>query len=349
MTSVPTTQTAARSVLVLAVGGLLVLMALAPLTCVRAEALSSWEGATAYPTNIDDESCVADSGYIYCVAGAPGGGVSATYAVYSASVSAGVVGTWKSTSSYPSRIVGQSCVAYSGYIYCVGGYNFPQYMNAVYFASLSGGFVGTWTISTNAYPINVKGPACVAYSGYIYCVGGWNGTSTSAAYSASLSSGVIGPWKVSTAYPTGIYGQSCVAYLGYVYCVGGWSDLRTANVYSASISNGVIGAWSSTTLFPADIYSQSCLAYSGYVYCVGGNTNAGISGAVYYASLSSGRVGIWTNTNEYPTNINSHSCAIDSDYIYCVGGSVTPGSFIDAVYSAQIVPSQVTNHENGGS
>jgi hypothetical protein len=150
-------------------------------------------------------------------------------AVYSASISGGVVGTWTlGTNAYPTNIAEQSCVAYSGYIYCVGGWTGIPTTAAVYSASLSNGVVGTWTLSTNPYPTNIAEQSCVAHSGYIYCVGGWTGIASSAAvYYASVGRGRVGTWTSTTAYPTiigvtaGIDSESCVTYSEYLYCVGG--------------------------------------------------------------------------------------------------------------------------------
>jgi hypothetical protein len=67
---------------------------------------------------------VISSGDILCVGGETSGGQSPTYtnAVYYAPVSAGGIGTWKQSTSYPVS-VGTECVALTGDIYCVGGFD----------------------------------------------------------------------------------------------------------------------------------------------------------------------------------------------------------------------------------
>src|SRR5208337_3819388 len=79
---------------------------------------------------------------------------------------------------YLTGISLSSCVVYSSYIYCVGGFTGFVSTRAVYYAHLlpAGGIdtVG-WVLSPIPYPeVNgVMGQSCVvdSGSGYIYCVG----------------------------------------------------------------------------------------------------------------------------------------------------------------------------------
>jgi hypothetical protein len=248
---------------------------------VSSSGVGNWTPTTSYPTNIADQPCVISSGYIYCIGGrwVPNHPIDVTTnAVYYASVSSSGVGIWTPTTSYPTNIAFESCVASSGYIYCVGGRT-----NAVYYAPLSASGVGTWT-STTDYPIDVSPESCVASSGHVYCVGGRTADQpTQAVYYAPLSASGVGTWSSTTSYPTNA-ADTCVASSGYIYCVGGGTNA----VYYAPVSPLGVGTWSSTTSYPTNAASKSCVASSGYIYCVGGNTG-GISGnqnAVYYAPIS---------------------------------------------------------------
>src|SRR5271170_2610872 len=191
----------------------------------------AWSSTTSYPTSIDFESCVAQSGYIYCVGGNTGGLPTPTDAAYYAPLSASGVGAWVSTTSYPSNVESQSCVAESGYIYCVGGNpNSPDSpTDAVYYAPLSASGVGTW-VSTTSYSVAVQNQSCVAQSGYIYCVGGVTSPYPSfigSVYYAPLSSSGVGTWTSTTNYPAFIFAQSCVTASGYIYCIAGASEDST--------------------------------------------------------------------------------------------------------------------------
>ena len=128
-------------------------------------------GAPAVPTGvpIERESCVTNSGFIYCVGGNPS---LPTSAVYFAPISSSGVGTWTPTTSYPFSITEQSCVARASFVFCVGGLSFPIGPTIdVFFAPISSSGVGTWT-STNSYPFTIFEQSCVTRASLIYCVGG---------------------------------------------------------------------------------------------------------------------------------------------------------------------------------
>jgi len=151
--------------------------------------VGTWMSTTIYPTGINAQSCVVSGGYVYCVAGFPGGAADAS-AVYFAKLSSSGVGTWReATNSYPTTIEALSCVVSGGNIYCVGGsLNGGPGTSAVHFAKLSSSGVGTWR-STTAYPIATDDQSCVVSGKHAYCVGGETSVSpyvTSAVYFASV-------------------------------------------------------------------------------------------------------------------------------------------------------------------
>jgi hypothetical protein len=244
----------------------------------------AWKRTINYPTYIGEQSCAASGdGYIYCVGGTEDG-VSATNAVYFASLHSSGVSAWTQTTSYPTNIDSQSCVVSGGYIYCVGGYTGSPYdTDSVYFAPVSGTGVGTWT-ATTSYPTNIAYQSCVVSTGGIFCVGGYF---TSAVYFAPYTHSGVGAWVATTNYPTTVYGQSCVVYGGVIYCVGGYTGLYTNAVYFASASHSGVSAWKSTKNYPTAIYGESCVDRGPTVFCVGGFTNASpyFTSAVYFASV----------------------------------------------------------------
>lgn len=304
---------------------------------------STWKCAAEYPLRVDGthgvagQQCVSSATYIYCVGGMDLNGGPRSE-VYSSSISSsnGNVTAWTSNPNhYPQAINGQSCVAYSGYVYCVGGMydEAGDDVAASYYAQLgSTGQVGSWN-STTDYPIPVDSQSCITSSSYIYCVGGTNeteGSSADAAMSnsvwyAHLSSSGISPWTRSTAYPGGIYYQRCFTASGYIYCLGGVDDSGNSvdSAYYAPLTPLGVGAWSQTTAYPVQAVDQACAVSSGYVYCVGGLTEVGASpsftNAVYYASISSGGIGTWKQVADFPLSVATH-CVVSSGNVYCVGG-----------------------------
>jgi hypothetical protein len=297
-----------------------------------------WSLTRTYPIDVSGQSCVVNSGFVYCIGGSFG--YNATNSVYIASLSSTGVGAWSSTTPYPTIIYAPSCVVNSGFVYCIGGdvHAGGTYLtSAVYFASLSSNGVGAWS-STTAYPTNVIFQSCVVNSGFVYCIGGESPDVTSSVYFASLSSTGVGAWSSTTPYPTTIAGQSCVVSSELVYCIGGADIITgpttslTSSVYFASLSSSGVGAWSPTTPYPTDIGGQSCLVSFGSVYCIGGIPDTGYTSSVYFASLSSSGVGAWSPTTPYPTDIGSQSCLVSFGSAYCIGGYNNSGNVVSAYF-----------------
>ena len=89
-----------------------------------------------------------------------------------------MMGAWTQASdSYPVASTFQSCVVSSGYMVCVGGETSatPTFTGTVYYAPISIGSIGPWK-STSGYPDSLS-TDCAAVSGYVYCVGGYDGSS----------------------------------------------------------------------------------------------------------------------------------------------------------------------------
>jgi len=260
------------------------------------------------------------------------------------------IGQWTSTTKYPLALGGETCVAVSTRIYCVGGFGGGgNSHNQVYYANLGASGIGTWS-SGPAYPIDVDSASCVNATGGIYCVGGENyPNNVSNVYFAPVSSSGLGSWSTATSYPNALAGMSCVSYSGYIYCVGGFttSGDEVSSTYYASVSSG-LGAWSGTTQYPLAVDRESCTVIASYIYCVGGETVNGSNqnnpiDSVYYAPLSSSGIGQWSAGLAYPTALAALSCAPYSGYVYCIGGFDSQLSSSTSSYFGQASSSGVVS------
>jgi hypothetical protein len=305
-----------------------------------------WSTATQYPLSVGGtyavalEQCVNGTSYIYCVGGTdasltPRNNVYTSSAISRSSTN---ITSWTTDSnSYTYTVNSQSCVVYSGDIFCVGGsYDTgPDDIAYSYYTSLNNGAVGTWN-ATTAYPTPVDTLSCVAYSGYIYCVGGNSEASGSASaidatynlvWYAPVSSSGIGNWTQTFTYPA-VYLPACYTTGGYIYCIGGVdsSGNGVGDVYYAPLSSSGIDRWTQTTSYPmSSVDGQSCVINSGTIYCIGGEigTQNSFTNAVYYASINSSGIGTWTRTNSsgnFPDSALTN-CVLLSGNIYCVGGA----------------------------
>lgn len=266
--------------------------------------------------------------------------------------SAASIGAWTATTSYPLQIAGESCVANSENVYCLGGFDSKghDYDNA-YLSSFSASGLGAWT-PTTPYPFAVDSSSCVLSSAVIYCVGGENATSvTSAVYKAPITSSGIGAWTQAAAYPQTIAATSCFPYSGYIYCVGGFDITgdETASSYYASLSSG-LSSWMGTTSYPFAVNSEACMVQANYVYCVAGNEESGLPqfpvSNVYYAELSPSGIGTWTATTQYPEALSSVSCVLYSGSVYCAGGFDLNQHSSAHVYTASVTTSGVSSWTN---
>ena len=206
--------------------------------------VGAWTATTSYPKIIEYQSCVVNSGFIYCIGGDSFGNA-LNNAVYFAPLSSSGVGAWTATTSYPTNIRFHSCVTNSGFVYCIGGDpDFGGVTSAVYFAPLSSSGVGAWT-ATTSYATNIESQSCVGDSGSVYCIGGFipGVARANAVYFAALSSNGIGSWAATSSYPLNVQNLSCVDASGFMNCVAGFTGnpSSTNAVYFASVAASVGG------------------------------------------------------------------------------------------------------------
>jgi hypothetical protein len=260
-----------------------------------------------------EQTCVASSGYVYCV----GGDTDSTY--FSAVSSTGL-GPWKATAHYPVAAWGQSCVIDANVIYCVGGRvggwdaGASTSTASAYFAPVSSTGVGDWAATTDFPTADVSG--CVASGGYIYCLG-------DTSYYAPLTASGIGTWAPTQGPPTRT--QGCTAAGGYIYCYGGGScpprgpgsDCYSPSYYAPVTATG-IGPWKTTTPLPTAV-SASVVSAGSLVYY--------LSIPVFAASVSSSGIGAWETTTNYPRSSYPSGCFSTADYVYCANPSTSSSYF----------------------
>jgi hypothetical protein len=285
--------------------------------------LGPWHQTTSYPLFPQSASCAASGGYVYCVGGyngtTPANGQGDMNLTYYASLSPAGVGPWIRTTDYPIGIQDQSCVASSGYIYCVGGYaGSPNGRNIadVYYAPLSSSGIGSWA-RTTSYPYPVA-PRCVTDSGYAYCeAAAYNGTAylgSAAVYFAQLSASGVGNWQASAQPPSATAAFSVSG--GYAYAYGGGDcpppalgGCSSPSYFAALSANGT-SVWIRTKDLPTAAWA-TYLSADSYAYY--------FADSIYFARLSASGMGTWLSTTPYPDGYPA-SCVASGSYLYCVGG-----------------------------
>lgn len=235
----------------------------------------------------------------------------------------GSVGTWTASTAFTTARYGHTTVAYNGYLYVIGGTTTgSDYLNNVQYAPInSDGTVGSWTATTNLIS-GRQYHASVAYNGYIYVIGGSNGTSqNSVQYALINADGSVGAWSTTTAFTTARIQHTSVAYNGYLYVIGGYTGSALNTVQYALINaDGSVGSWTATTAYTTASYRHGAVAYNGYMYVVGGYNGSYLS-SVQYASINAdGTVGTWSTTTAITTARYGHGCVVYNGYLYVIGG-----------------------------
>ncbi|HUC14454.1 MAG TPA: hypothetical protein VMS00_08375 [Acidimicrobiales bacterium] len=307
----------------------------------------SWTSTTPLPAAIYAATSVVYNGFIYLIGGSNRGTWVST--VYYAPINAnGTVGSWSATTSLPEALAAATSVVYNGYVYELGGTTssnggWPSstgQQSAVYDAAINAnGTIGTWA-TTTALPEALWDATSVIYNGYVYELGGQNGsTDQSATYYAPINTnGSIGTWATTAALPQAMWAGTSAVYDGYVYALGGYNGSGPqSSVYYAPINaNGTIGTWSSSTSLPLTQELATTVAYNGYVYELGGD-GTGPSSSVYYAQLNvpQGAVSSWATASALPVPLYYSTSVAYNGYLYELGGT-NASNFQSAVYYAPL-------------
>jgi len=258
--------------------------------------LGAWTTATAFPTPRQGHSSVASNGYVYVIGGYDGARLGdVKFAPLSAD---GTVGSWTATQSLPSARSYGCAAAENGRIYMLGGWSGGSFFNQVLVATAEpDGTLGTW--STTAPFATPREPACAAYAGHLYVVGG----STSEAAPADLSDvqvatvnsdGTLGGWASTTPLPSPRSGRA-VAYGGHIYHLAGSTNgVVTPDVLTAPLgADGTVGPWRQTTPLPRGRVAFATVAYNGFLYVVGGGSDAYLDEVLVAPVNSDGSLGSW--------------------------------------------------------
>ena len=204
--------------------------------------------------------------------------------------------------------------------------------------ALAGGSLGSWQLD-NDFTMNVTGGATsVTYNGYVYQIGGYNGSSslTTVLYAQTNPDGSLGNWTATTSLPIAKKFATSIVYNGYVFVMGGSPDNTVFSnaVYSAPINpNGTLGSWTLIGTTPAVSHKATAVVSGEYVYYMGGYSGIFQDG-VYYAHLNNnGTTGSWGSTTSLPVAMSDATSVAYNGYIYELAGF--DGSFKATAYYAK--------------
>lgn len=237
--------------------------------------------------------------------------------------------------------------------------------------ALTGGRIPSWS-ATTALPAPRWGHGTVITGGYIYIIGGNDGTNDQATVywakidpnnytivAADPGNGACSTWCTNTAYNLpGTRSQAgTVTYNGYLYVVGGLgtntgcSGGLCGTIYYSKIgANGEPNTWmvNAVSLPNNDQYrSPAATAYNNNIYLSGGLSNKSQNGVpdVNLAPINpDGSTGSWTATTSLPNSTGGnggdkrwgHAMMQYNGYMYIVGGLNVNGTAENKVWYIKI-------------
>ena len=241
------------------------------------------------------------NGYMYVVGGANSGAAQQT--VFYAKINAdGTVGTWTTSQFFKlnTAVLAAGVIAHNGYLYVLGGAQtdtsgvLGSPTAVVQYAKINpDGTLGSFCssaaacssplISPSALPFARMDGQAIVSNGYLYYVGGQDGTSTGQTgvyYAKFNSDGSLGTWFTGNSLTTGRGYVSVGVLNGYLYAVGGGSTISSpvnSYDYAQLGSNGAPSAFTAVngTLLNTSL-SLGMAQANGYFYITSGNNLGGV-------------------------------------------------------------------------
>ena len=209
--------------------------------------------------------------------------------------------------------------------------------------AVSNGQVYSWQAST-PLPVVREQFGAIAYNGYIYSVGGDDGTTISGTtkvyYAPILTDGSIGTWILDADSPliVGRHRHSLAIAKDRLYVIGGnAAGNAQASVFVADInSDGSLGTFRSTINLPAGRRRHTSWVVNDYIFVAGGS-NPGFD-TVYSGHVAdNGSVESWTlNANLMPGKRFYHASTLINDYAYVIGGYNELSTPTNTVFYAKV-------------
>jgi N-acetylneuraminic acid mutarotase len=308
--------------------------------------VGTWNSTASMNTAIAYGNGTSVNGCIYELGGETSAGTSLSTTQYACPNADGTISTWYTGTPMNIAKTDSGVTSYNGYVYAAGGYTTTA-VTATSFTNVNnGGGGGTLPWTTNGTNLATPYPSGIAYAksfasgGYIYLVGGYDGSSSqSAVYSAPIASaGTVGSWTAQASMNAGRYSFGLAVVNGYIYVAGG---IRTGLGYTATVESaqispgGTLSSWVTSNSITTSRHQLGMTAWNGYLYIAGGDNGSSL-GDVQYASAVNGVVGTWTSltgTSSFVTSRSSPGVVAANGYLYVIGGTTGSAILNDAQYA----------------
>jgi N-acetylneuraminic acid mutarotase len=176
-----------------------------------------------------------------------------------------------------------------------------------------------------------RAAAAIAYHGYLYLVGGIDGTDHyvhQVEYAPILSDGTLGKWRQTSPILEGRFYNAVVAHDSWLYTLGGGSgtpgegNYPVATVERAAInSDGSLGPWQNIGRMTTPRRGLKAVVYQDTLYAIGGYNGQFLKSTEQSRFQKDGNLSGW-QVEQQQSIIDRyiHSAAINGDVIYLLGG-----------------------------
>ena len=203
--------------------------------------------------------------------------------------------------------------------------------------------VADWSATTNL-PQTLESHQVVTWRNYVYCVGGYNGSShVSKVYRATQQDNGISGWSELNALPVSLKDMAVVATQTHLIVIGGHNAGGIKDkIYVAKFNDdGSIGSWAeSSHSLPEPRWGMRAAVVHDNIYLIGGATDDTLNIAtnnVYRVSLNA--VGLFDTivpVGSLPAPRNGHAVTVYDSKIIVTGGYDASNTAQNTVYSATV-------------
>ena len=293
--------------------------------------LSSWMPTGALLQPMTAHGGAAYGGYIYSIGGVPD---TNEVEVAHPDPSTGAISAWMSTTVLPDQKAGLAAAAYNGYVYVANGTSTNRMSNTssdVYYAHINNdGTLGAWMTGPST-PAARRGSVATAGNGYLYVIGGGQGSNcclNNVWYSQLGANGAPGNWSTAQ-LPDNVLRASAVVNNGYLYVIAGSGSTSARNrvLYAPIGANGAPGTWTTLTAPWTARRDQAAVAAGGYLYVMGGCSDNNHPATaelpdVWKAQFNAdGSLGTWATTSAFSSPRRSMVAVASGAYLYAFGGA----------------------------
>lgn len=203
--------------------------------------------------------------------------------------------------------------------------------------------VSDWSATTNLTQ-TLKDHQVVTWHNYVYCVGGYNGSSpVSNVYRATQQDDGISSWSEQNALPVALKDMAVIATQTQLIVAGGRNnDGVSDKIYSAALNdNGSIGTWQELPVsLPQACWGARLVEVMGHLYIIGGantDTENDATDKVYRLTLNAwGEVTGITEVTSLPEARNGHAATVYNSKIIVTGGYDATFTQKNTVYTAAV-------------